>query len=40
MTHSIIRSKIGYTALGFALAFWLSAQSGSAQSHRFTRVRP
>ena len=35
MTHSIIRSKIGYTALGFALVFWLSAQIGFSAEPSF-----
>ena len=35
MTNSIVRSKKGYTALGFALVFWLSAQIGFSAEPSF-----
>ncbi len=35
MTHSIVRSKKGYTALGFALVFWLSGQIGFSAEPSF-----
>ena len=35
MTNSIVRSKMGYTALGFALVFWLSGQIGFSAEPSF-----
>jgi tripartite-type tricarboxylate transporter receptor subunit TctC len=35
MTNSIVRSKKGYTALGFALVFWLSGQIGFSAEPSF-----
>lgn len=35
MTNSIARSKMGYTALGLALVFWLSAQIGFSAEQSF-----